>query len=63
MANVRIPLSSGSYYAQGNYIAVSGRISDTQTAVIGVTVSDGQITFDQPYMSIAMLSGSILVKS
>ena len=63
MANVRIPLSSGSYYAQGNYIAVSGRIGDAQTAVIGVTVSDGQITFEQPYMSIAIMSGSILVKS
>lgn len=63
MANVRIPLSSGSYYAHGNYIAVSGRIGDVQTAVIGVTVSDGQITFDQPYMSIAIMSGSILVKS
>ena len=62
-ANVRIPLSSSSYYAQGNYIAVSGRQADTQTAVIGVTVSDGQITFDKPYMDIAMLCGSILVKS
>lgn len=62
VANVRIPLSSSSYYAHGNYIAVSGSLGDTQTAVIGVTVSDGQITFEQPYMSIAMLSGSILVK-
>lgn len=62
-ANVRIPLSSSSYYAHGNYIAVSGRQADTQTAVIGVTVSNGQITFDQPYMDIAMLCGSILVKS
>lgn len=63
VANVRIPLASTSYYAQGNYLAVSGRHADTQTSVIGVTVSNGQITFEQPYMVIAMLSGSILVKS
>lgn len=62
MANVRIPLSSSIYYAHGNYIAVSGRHADNQTAVIGVTVSDGQITFDKPYMAVAMLSGSIFVQ-